>query len=90
MLKPMSLAHAVFSKKAKSQRRSQKVIQRQREMSAWEEAISSGMLRDWIEIEEDQLEKFIIFCNQNIQTSANDNILTLRNKILMLWEKYNQ
>ncbi len=58
-------------------------------MSAWEEVISSGVLRDWIEIEEEQLEKFIIFCNHNIKTSPEDNILTLRNKVLKLWTDYN-
>jgi hypothetical protein len=90
ILNPMSLAYSVFSKEAKSQRKLQKTIEHQREMSAWEEVISSGMLRDWIEIEEDQLEKFIIFCNQNIQTHADDNLLTLRTKVLKLWEDYNQ
>lgn len=90
IMSPMTLAHSIFSKEAKSRRKLQKTIEHQNEMSAWEEVISSGMLGDWIEIEEDQLDKFIIFCNQNIETSADDNLLTLRNKVLKLWEDYNQ
>jgi hypothetical protein len=90
ILSPVSLAHSIFSKEAKNQRRSQKIIEHLNEMSAWEEVISSGMLRDWIEIEEDQLENFIIYCNQNIKSSPDDNLLTLRNKVLNLWEDYNK
>lgn len=85
---PLTLSQSVFSKEAKNQKKRQKIIEHQKEMSLWEEVISSGMLRDWIEIEDNELESFIIFCNQNLKPSHTDNLLTLRNKVLAMWKEY--
>ncbi|WP_291857788.1 carboxypeptidase-like regulatory domain-containing protein [Marinilabilia sp.] len=88
VMSPLTLAQSVFSKEAKNQRKRQKIIAHQQELSLWEEVISSGMLRDWVEIEDNKLDSFIIFCNQHLKPSHTDNLLTLQNKILILWEEY--
>ncbi|WP_010661983.1 carboxypeptidase-like regulatory domain-containing protein [Marinilabilia salmonicolor] len=90
VMSPLSLAHSLFSKEAKSQRKTRKVINSMNQKSAWEEVISSGMLNDWIEIKDQEMEPFIIFCNQRLKMSKQDNLLTIRNKILRLWEEYKQ
>lgn len=88
IMSPLTLAHSVFSKEGKSQRRSQKVLNNMNQKSAWEEVIASGMLNDWIEIEDQELDSFIIFCNQKMKISEKDNLLTIRNKVLRLWDEY--
>lgn len=88
IMSPLTLAHSVFSKEGKSQRRSQKVLNTMNQKSAWEEVIASGMLNDWIEIEDQEMDSFIIFCNQKMKMSEKDNLLTIRNKVLRLWEEY--
>ncbi|PRZ01227.1 hypothetical protein [Marinilabilia salmonicolor] len=88
IMSPLTLAHSVFSKEGKSQRRSQKVLNSMNQKSAWEKVIASGMLNDWIEIKDQEMDSFIIFCNQRMKMSEKDNLLTIRNKVLRLWEEY--
>jgi hypothetical protein len=86
---PLSLAQSAFSRKAKNQRKLKKNIERQNERTLWNEVISSGLLEKWIEIEDDDREKFIIYCNQNIKVTKADNLASIQNKVLLLWDKYN-
>lgn len=88
IMSPLTLSQSVFSKEARNQKKRQKIIEHQKEMSLWQEVISSGMLRDWIEIEDNEVDSFIIFCNQNLDASARDNLITLQNKVLALWKKF--
>jgi hypothetical protein len=85
---PLSLAQSTFSREAKNHRKLRKNVKQQNERALWNEVISSGLLEDWIEIEDDEREKFIIYCNQNIKVTKADNLASIQSKILLLWDKY--
>ncbi len=90
VMSPLTLAHSVLSKEARAQRRSQKNIQSHQKLSLWGEVLSSGMIKDWVDIEDQQLEDFIIFCNQHMKISETDNLLSLRNKVIHQWKTFNE
>jgi len=85
---PVTLAQSAFSKKAKNQRRLRKTIKKRKEKSLWFEVLSSGLIKNWIEIDEDELDDFIIFCNSQIKVTKKDNLVTLRGKVLHLRKQY--
>jgi hypothetical protein len=85
---PLSLAQSTFSKKARNQRKMRKVIQKRQEKSLWHQVLSSGLIKDWIEIDDKDMDDFIVFCNSKITVTNNDNLITLRGKVLHLWKQY--
>lgn len=85
---PLTLAQSAFSKKAKNQRKMRKVIQKRQDKSLWHEVLSSGLINDWIEIEDKVIDDFIVFCNSKIKVSEKDNLVTLRGKVLNLWRQF--
>lgn len=86
---PLTLAHSVFSKEARAHRKRQKIIQNYKKLSLWEEVLSNGTIKDWVNIEDQQMEEFIIFCNQHMKISGTDNLLSLRNKVIQQWKTFN-
>ena len=85
---PLTLAQSAFGKKARNHRRLKRTMEQRNEKSLWFEVLSSGLIKDWIEIKDDELDNFIVFCNSKIKVTNNDNLLTLRGKVIQLWHQY--
>ncbi|MDI3521494.1 MAG: hypothetical protein PWR04_1482 [Anaerophaga sp.] len=88
IVSPLTLAYSTFSKKAKNQRNFKKNIDKEKERELWNNILSSGLLKEWTEMEGKELEDFIIFCNTKISVSKTDNVLTIYNKVKTLLNIY--
>ncbi|MFW6202860.1 MAG: carboxypeptidase-like regulatory domain-containing protein, partial [Marinilabilia sp.] len=85
---PVTLAYSAFSRKAGNQRRAKKQMQKQKERALWENILHSGLLETWVELEEKELEDFIVFCNKRIQVSKEDTYLSIEKKVKNLLNIY--
>jgi hypothetical protein len=88
ILTPLTLAHSVFSRKAKNQRKLQETIKIDKKMSVWYNILSTDLLKEWTLFDEKELDDFIIFCNQHIIISHKDNVLTIHKKVMQILDIY--
>ena len=88
IMSPATLAYSAFSRKARNQRRARRHMERQKERALWENILSSGLLDDWVNLKGEELENFIIFCNQRIKVSSEDTYLSLEKKVRDLLNIY--
>lgn len=85
---PATLAYSAFSRKAKRQRRLKEQIQKEKERALWDNILQSDLLEIWTDLNGQELENFIIFCNKRIHVTRADTHLSIQQKVIDLLNIY--
>ncbi len=85
---PVSFVYSKLSRREKTMRKLRKVKATQTTRDAWNEVLADSVIGQWVPLEEEELDSFIIYCNQNISVSGRDTGLTLYRKVMDLWETF--
>jgi hypothetical protein len=84
-LHPVSYINYFTSKKEKEKRKMVKIIMSQKSDTLF----TRELVQEVSGFKGDSLEKFIIYCNQNLRLEQNDDIFSVRKKVFLMLESYN-
>ncbi len=88
VVSPISFAYSKFSRHERTMRRLQQIKQGNISRSVWEEVLSANLIAQWSQLEGEQLEQFIMYCNAHISVSQYDSELTIQRKVYGLLEDF--
>jgi hypothetical protein len=84
LIHPISYINYFTSKRERSKRRISKIIYSQKKKVQ----LSNDIIKEISGFKDDELERFIIYCNKNIKIKTNDTESTLKQKVFLALEEY--
>jgi hypothetical protein len=84
LIHPISYISYFTSKRERSKRRISKIIYSQKKKVQ----LSNYIIKEISGFKDDELERFIIYCNKNIKIKTNDTESTLKQKVFLALEEY--
>lgn len=85
---PAGALYASLSRKVKDNRKSYAYIKNAQEMAAVYKIYTRDFVREIVLQDDEELERFMVYCNRHINLKASDREDVIRTKVLLLWGNY--
>jgi hypothetical protein len=88
VISPVSFVYSKLSRHERSLRKLHQIKLTQDSRRVWEEILSDSRMGQWVDLEGEELDRFIIYCNIQILVSHRDTELTLYQKVMDLFDLF--